>query len=1317
MFKMNKTMLYRPRKLTWPFGWCGHIPFVGWLIEEQRPRTIVELGTHSGNSYLAMCQSVLENAVGTKCYAVDTWMGDEHAGNYGEDVYNELFAYNQENYASFSNLMRMTFDEATNYFNDKSVDLLHIDGLHTYEAVKNDFDNWLPKMSDRGIVLFHDTNVHERNFGVWKLWEELCKQYPHFEFKHSHGLGVLFVGKESHTILSEKLNAIAGDEILHDVFARLGELVTLHASINKEREDFNKVQIELSEHAAGLEKHVQHLEAVAHERLQEIEQKNIQCQQQADLLETQSKIIEEKHADVEKMAAEIMAHQERVSSQDAIHQINLSKHSDKVELLSSALIQKQRELDALLSTRSWKITKPLRFIFRLLRGQYHVALQPVKGIAREKLKQLYYKTPVRFRASLLQVAFKVRPSWFQHHPQFLQAKGFSGEQGGKTQGLMIDINTLSDDLQGAPGKVAIHCHIFYYDLIDEFRQHLSTVPFTFDVFVSVTTQEAHDVCVHELRKVTHIGKLVVKIVPNRGRDIAPMFAAFGEELKEYDYIGHIQSKKSLYNGGTTLGWREYLFNALLGSTSNVKRIFSHFEKNPQLGIVYPQVFTQVPYAAFTWLANRAEGARLCHRMGVAMPESYFNFPAGSMFWARMDAMRPLFELNLSWDDFPEEAGQTDGTTAHAIERLLGIVPTATGYETCIIKDMQTLSWSPFRLDHQYLPRNKGTYNHLIEDGGTKVVAFDIFDTLLVRPLLNPEHTKQLVSLQLDPVAREYFDKYRVVAESQARNKKGKDVDLGDIYVEFSRVSGMSKDQVERIRSLEEQVELGSVSARKEAVDLISLAKDAGKRVVLISDMFLPKPTIEAMLENNGIEGWDKLYLSSDRGVRKDTGELYKLMMAEESVTGSEVVMIGDNERSDLQLPADFFGIRCIHLFRANDLARSLPAYESYVSPEVIDGNIDTEITAGLLVKENLNKIADFTENDINLFGSEPHQIGFNVVGPVVSAFCQWLIEAAKADKVDNLYFLAREGKLIKEIYDQWSVSVPGAPKSHYLQVSRRAVNVPNIVSFDDVKSIGQSDYFANEICNFLYERFGLELSEQRWQEIYNKGLWAKGRLLEIQQKNVQHIEPLLQFLLPDILNEARQEKQAMMQYLASCGFTSKQNLAVVDVGYSGTIQKALNRLVEGPVHGYYFATANNVRDGMAPLARTQGCYVNESEACFNDSRIFSDSFNLEKLLSASDPQIVKYVLSDDRELAPIYKTLREGELSTRPVRDELQAGGFAFVAAAVKVREAIYPGYKPSLTFADELYKGFTIHSQGLQSKVLERLILDDDYCGRGLIS
>jgi len=177
-------------------NWVGHIPFAFWIVDMLRPKCIVELGTHSGNSYFAFCQSVRQNGLPTLCYAVDTWKGEEHTGKYGEEIFDDVRAWNERYYADFSTLLRMTFDEAQKRFSDRSIDLLHIDGLHTYEAVRHDFEFWFSKLSSASVVLFHDIAVRERGFGVWKLWNELTEQYPSAAFEHSSGLGVLFTGSE-----------------------------------------------------------------------------------------------------------------------------------------------------------------------------------------------------------------------------------------------------------------------------------------------------------------------------------------------------------------------------------------------------------------------------------------------------------------------------------------------------------------------------------------------------------------------------------------------------------------------------------------------------------------------------------------------------------------------------------------------------------------------------------------------------------------------------------------------------------------------------------------------------------------------------------------------------------------------------------------------------------------------------------------------------------------------------------------------------------------------------------------------------------------
>ena len=189
--------LHEPRHMSSPAPWSGHTPFAMWLISVAKPGLLVELGAYSGISYLAFCQAVEMAGLDTRCYAVDTWVGDEHAGRYGEHIYQTLRQNHDACYGAFSTLMRMTFDEAVKHFADASVDLLHIDGLHTYEAVRHDFETWLPKVSERGIVLFHDTEVRRDDFGVWRFWAEISQKYPSLSFSHSHGLGVLFVGAKS----------------------------------------------------------------------------------------------------------------------------------------------------------------------------------------------------------------------------------------------------------------------------------------------------------------------------------------------------------------------------------------------------------------------------------------------------------------------------------------------------------------------------------------------------------------------------------------------------------------------------------------------------------------------------------------------------------------------------------------------------------------------------------------------------------------------------------------------------------------------------------------------------------------------------------------------------------------------------------------------------------------------------------------------------------------------------------------------------------------------------------------------------------------
>lgn len=206
-------------------GWHEHVPFAFWAIETLKPRRIVELGTHNGYSFFAFCQAIRDLQIDCEAIAVDTWQGDEHAGQYDESVYAQVSRIHEENFASFSTLLRMTFDEALNEVADGTVDLLHVDGRHFEEDVRHDFESWIPKLSDRAVVLFHDTQVKERGFGVYRYWATLSEKYETFEFHHGHGLGVLLFGDHVPKPFVEVIRATEDPAVAADVrlvYSRLG---------------------------------------------------------------------------------------------------------------------------------------------------------------------------------------------------------------------------------------------------------------------------------------------------------------------------------------------------------------------------------------------------------------------------------------------------------------------------------------------------------------------------------------------------------------------------------------------------------------------------------------------------------------------------------------------------------------------------------------------------------------------------------------------------------------------------------------------------------------------------------------------------------------------------------------------------------------------------------------------------------------------------------------------------------------------------------------------------------------------------------------
>ena len=218
-----------PLRISPTSAWVEHIPFAMALLEMLRPSVLVELGTQRGDSYCAFCQAVTTLKLATRCFGIDTWAADPDMPMTAEQMLVELRSYHDPLYGHFSTLVLSKFDDALPRFQAGQIDLLHIDGMHDYESVRHDFETWLPKLSRRGVVLFHDTAERgKEDFGVWRLWEELSPRFPSFEFAHGHGLGVLAAGDDVPPAVTGFLEwAKRRPETARVLYSTLGNRVTL----------------------------------------------------------------------------------------------------------------------------------------------------------------------------------------------------------------------------------------------------------------------------------------------------------------------------------------------------------------------------------------------------------------------------------------------------------------------------------------------------------------------------------------------------------------------------------------------------------------------------------------------------------------------------------------------------------------------------------------------------------------------------------------------------------------------------------------------------------------------------------------------------------------------------------------------------------------------------------------------------------------------------------------------------------------------------------------------------------------------------------
>lgn len=533
----------------------------------------------------------------------------------------------------------------------------------------------------------------------------------------------------------------------------------------------------------------------------------------------------------------------------------------------------------------------------------------------------------------------------------------------------------------------------------------------------------------------------------------------------------------------------------------------------------------------------------------------------------------------------------------------------------------------------------------------KVISFDVFDTLVFRPFAKPLDMFICLNKPFTEIfgINSYVDfaSIRHYAEEHCHKiqkalKPGiEEPTFDEIYDLISEVYGYDREKLREVQKIEIENEIKFSYPRKSACELFEIARNTGKKILLVSDMYLPRSCIEAILQKCGIEGYDKLYLSNEYHLTKHSGRLYGAISRElkDFALPPQFYHIGDNYDSDVakakgagwhaqhypapmgllqgRNPGIFTGLSYNKIFYISDRYTDMDlAYYSY-----------TGLRSCLAVVAN--KIFDFPYVSFNKnsdLNADPKFVGYFITGMHVFAIARWLIKKTRGKGIRKIHFAARDGYLIKKAYDILSEGLTGLPQSSYIRVSRKSFAIADIKSFNDVHSIVQKLNYASQTPESIYELFKPVMT--------TRALDAYAAYRE--KNNAMSLTPFVDkeqfaafmkdFYISYLQDATFEEYGEMLKKYFSEIFAPED--VFFDIGYSGRVELVLNKLLGFKIRSYYIHSNNEYLEKRCSL----GDIENE---CFYDYKPIVTGVVREHIISELAPSTIGYALNDGK-LEPVF---------------------------------------------------------------------------------
>ncbi len=564
-----------------------------------------------------------------------------------------------------------------------------------------------------------------------------------------------------------------------------------------------------------------------------------------------------------------------------------------------------------------------------------------------------------------------------------------------------------------------------------------------------------------------------------------------------------------------------------------------------------------------------------------------------------------------------------------------------------------------------------------------VISFDMFDTLVMRKTLYPSDVFAIVENKAERlgIGVRHFRKFRQKAEADTISEIP---DIYRIYEEFQKLTSIDDRHKEKLIQLEIEIEKNVLIPRRKMVDIMRYAINAGKKVYVVSDMYLPADVLNNILLGLGISGYERLFVSCEYHKNKVTG-LYSEFKA--YANGNSYLHIGDNFHADGTY-ARQNGLDSFYIKKASDML----AISSYASIQGYTKNVNERTIVGLLIAEAFNDPFSLYHTDGRLELEEVYPLGKMFVGPIITKFIIWLVQQMKEADYDELLFSARDGYLIQRLYDRYLEynGISGVPKGLYFQASRHAAVCASMQTEDDIRWISALPFFDTPEM-MIHQSFDLPLedvlpySSENYSDIVAYGLAHKEKIYKNSQKLAKYY----------------------LAYMDRLGLKADKRYALFDFVSSGTCHFSLNKIVPFHLEGIYMCNYDCQKPDWRALP-SRSMFIqnrviedNSYGAYIPENYFFKNYLFLETVITSFNSTLVGFTEKGE----PVYGEETRTDEELQYVHD-MQQGIENFFNAYIELE---IPELSVSRTLVDKIYSLKDLKYTNEHCRILDALFLRED--------